>query len=90
MTEPTDIRRRRLYFRSWHRGTREADLVLGSFADAHLAQFDDSELDCYEALLDCVENDLLDWILGREPPPPEHDNDVTRMLLAFRYKPRPT
>lgn len=90
MTETTDIRRRRLYFRSWHRGTREADLVLGSFAEAHLAQFDDGQLDRYEALLDCVENDLLDWILGRETPPAEYDNDVTRLLLSYKYRPRPT
>lgn len=90
MPEFTDIRRRRLYFRSWHRGTREADLVLGSFAEEHLAQFDDAQLDRYEALLECVENDLLDWILGRTAPPPEHDNDVTRLLLSFEYKPRPT
>lgn len=90
MPESTDIRRRRLYFRSWHRGTREADLVLGSFAEEHLARFDDSQLDRYEALLDCAETDLLDWILGREPPPPEHDHDVTRLLLAFKYAPRPT
>jgi antitoxin CptB len=90
MTEFTDIRRRRLYFRSWHRGTREADLVLGSFAEEHLAQFDDGQLSRYEALLECVENDLLDWILGREPPPPEYDNDVTRLLRSFKYKPRPT
>ncbi len=90
MTEFTDIRRRRLYFRSWHRGTREADLVLGSFAEAHLAGFDDGQLARYEALLECPEPDLLDWISGREKPPREYDHDVTRLLLSFKYKPRPT
>jgi antitoxin CptB len=34
--------------------------------------------------------DLFDWITGRAPPPPECDHDVTRLLLAFRYTPRPT
>ena len=38
---PGDIRRKRLLFRSWHRGTREADLILGSFAEAYLAGFDE-------------------------------------------------
>jgi len=90
MTEFTDIRRRRLYYRSWHRGTREADLVLGSFAEGHLAQFDDDQLSRYEALLECPEPDLLDWISGREPPPPEYDHDVIRLILAFKYRPRPT
>src|SRR5262249_44744828 len=39
MTDPLEIQRRRLRFRSWHRGTREADLILGRFADTHLAGF---------------------------------------------------
>ena len=83
----SDIRRKRLLFRSWHRGTREADLILGSFAEANLAGFDDSRLDRYEALLECPDADLFDWITGRAEPPPECDTDVTRLLLAFRYRP---
>jgi antitoxin CptB len=90
MTASPDIRRKRLLFRSWHRGTREADLILGSFAEANLAAFDDTRLDRYEALLECPDADLFDWIIGRAAPPPEYDTDVTRLLLAFRYRPRAT
>ena len=90
MTDSPDIRRKRLLFRSWHRGTREADLILGSFAEANLGHFDDTGLDRYEALLDCPDADLFDWITGRAPPPLEYDTDVTRLLLAFRFDPRPT
>jgi len=90
MALPLDPRRKRLLFRSWHRGTREADLILGSFAEACLAGFDDAQLARYEALLECPDADLYDWIAGRAPPSPDHDNDVTRMLLSFRYRPRPT
>jgi antitoxin CptB len=89
MSSPdTEIRRKRLRFRSWHRGTREADLLLGSFADANLGEFDGAMLDRYEALLECPDADLFDWISGRSAPPPEHDSDVTRLLLAFRHDPR--
>ena len=83
-----DIRRKRLLFRSWHRGTREADLLLGSFAEANLGLFDDRQLDHYEKLLECPDADLFDWIGGRCEPPPECDTAVTRLLLAFRYDPR--
>ena len=82
-----DIRRKRLLFRSWHRGTREADLLLGSFAEANLSDFDDRQLDQYERLLECPDADLFDWIGGRTMPPPEYDTVVTRLLLAFRYDP---
>ena len=84
------IRRKRLLFRSWHRGTREADLILGSFAEAHLGGFDSARLDAYEALLDCPDADLFDWIIGRAVPPPAFDHDVTRLLRAFHYSPPAT
>lgn len=82
-----DIRRKRLLFRAWHRGTREADLVLGSFAAAHLGGFDESQLDAFEALLECPDADLFDWLTGRTAPPSEHDGVVTRLLLSFRHDP---
>jgi antitoxin CptB len=90
LTGSSDIRRKRLLYRSWHRGTREADLLLGGFAEANLAGFDEVRLDRYEALLECPDADLFDWIAGRAAPAPEHDHDVTRLLLAFRYRPNPT
>ena len=90
MTDLPDTRRKRLLFRSWHRGTREADLILGSFAELHLAAFDEVQLDRYETLLQQPDPDIFDWLAGRCAPPPECDHDVTRMLLAFRYTPRPT
>jgi antitoxin CptB len=85
-----DIRRKRLIYRAWHRGTREADLILGSFAEAHLAGFGEAQLDRFEALLEMPDAELFDWINRRTLPPPEYDNDVTRLLLAFRYTPRLT
>jgi antitoxin CptB len=88
--DPTDIRRKRLLFRAWHRGTREADLILGSFAEKHLRGFDDRDLDDFAALLEVTDADLFDWISGRARPPPEHDTDVTRLLLAFQYRPPTT
>ena len=87
MNSPIDLRRKQLRFRSWHRGTREADLLLGNFADTHIAGFDAAQLDRYAALLDCPDADLFDWIAGRTEPPAVHENDVTRLLLAFRYTP---
>jgi antitoxin CptB len=90
VTSPSDIRRKRLLFRSWHRGTRESDLILGRFADANLAAFDEAQLDLYEALLDCADADIFDWVAGRAVPPPEQDHDVTRLLLAYSKTPPAT
>lgn len=79
----TEIRRKRLLYRSWHRGTRESDLILGRFAAAHLAGFDEGQLDRWEALLECLDADLYDWVAGGAAPPAAHDHDVLRLLLAF-------
>ncbi|AWK86894.1 succinate dehydrogenase assembly factor 2 [Azospirillum thermophilum] len=86
--ESVETRRKRLRFRSWHRGTREMDLLMGSFADAHIGSFDHPQLDRFEALLELGDPDLYDWMNGRAPVPAEHDSDVMRLLMDFRYTPR--
>ena len=78
-----DVHRARLLFRSWHRGTQESDLLLGSFADHCLAGFDAGQLERFEALLDCSDPDLFEWILGDGPAPAEHDRDVLHLLRAY-------
>lgn len=77
-------RRKRLKFRSWHRGTKELDLLLGPFADACLDAFDATLLAEYEALLEQPEPDLYDWIMGRATPPPSVRSSVLDRLIA-RY-----
>jgi antitoxin CptB len=88
MTLTDDERRKRLLFRSWHRGTKEADLLLGSFAEANLARFSPADIACYEELLDQEDADLWDWMTGHAEPPVELDTDVMRSLRAFRYAAR--
>ena len=78
-----DARRRRLLFRSWHRGTREADLIMGRFADVHIEGFSDAELDQYEHLLEALETDLLSWVKGVAEVPPDHDTEMFRRVRDF-------
>jgi len=78
-----EVRSRRLLFRSWHRGTQESDLILGSFAKIHLPDFDSAQLAQFEALLDCTDPELFDWIVGGHAPPVQHDHDVLRLLRNF-------
>lgn len=61
--------RKRLKFRSWHRGTREMDLLLGRFADRHLDAFDAGLLTAYAALLEESDPDIYDWVCGRDLAP---------------------
>jgi antitoxin CptB len=75
-----------LLFRSWHRGTREADLIMGRFADAHIHTLSAPELDEYEHLLGALETDLLAWLTGQCAVPAEHDTAMLRRLRDFHIK----
>ena len=88
MSESIEIRRKRLSFRSWHRGTREMDLLLGAFADAHLEDLSEHQLARLEALLELADPDLFAWIQGREAVPSAYDNDVMKLMQNFKFRPR--
>jgi antitoxin CptB len=75
-----DERRRRLLFRAWHRGMREVDLITGRFADAHIASLTEAEVDEFERLMDVPEPELLAWVMGAEPTPPQFDTALFRRM----------
>ena len=79
-----EIRLNRIRFRAWRRGFREADLILGPFADAHVATMSADELDRFEALMDQSDHDIFGWIMGALAVPPEFDDDILARLRAFR------
>jgi antitoxin CptB len=80
-----DARRRKLLFRSWHRGTREADLIMGRFADLHIGKLSEAELDQYEHLLNALETELLAWLTGAIAAPAEHDTPMLRRVRDFHF-----
>ena len=78
-----DARQRRIRFRSWHRGMREMDLILGRFADAQIGNLSESELDDYESLLEAQDRDVLSWLTGEAEIPSLYDTPVLRKIRAF-------
>jgi antitoxin CptB len=78
-----DIRLKRIRMRAWRRGFREADLIMGPFADEVCPTLTSQQLDAFEALLNAPDQDVYGWIIGRQDIPPEHDTDVMAMLKAF-------
>ena len=81
--EELDVRRRRLRFRAWHRGTREMDLLLGRFADAEMARLDEHDIGVFEALIEVPDPDLYNWITGAEETPALYDTPLLRRLRDF-------
>ncbi len=62
---------------------REMDLIMGRFADAHIATLTDAELDEFERLLDVPDQDLLAWVTGESRRRREYDTPLFRRLRAF-------
>lgn len=67
--ETAEARLKRMSMRSWRRGTKEMDLVLGPYADANLAAMPPPQLDLYDQLLEENDQDLWPWVLGQQPAP---------------------
>jgi antitoxin CptB len=78
-----EIDRKRLKFRSWHRGTREMDLLLGRFADDRLGAFDRDALQAYAALLEQPDPDIYDWVSGRGQCPDGELRPIVAALTEF-------
>ena len=77
------VRRKRLLFRSWHRGMREMDMLLGRFAERHIDTFSDRQLALFEAILEEVDPEIYGWLSGRIPVPAGMQSDVMRLLKNF-------
>lgn len=72
MSETAEARLKRMRMRSWRRGTKEMDLILGPFADARLAEMTEDELALFDALLEEADQDLYPWVSGQLPCPPQY------------------
>ena len=74
----------RICFRAWRRGFREADLVLGPFADRIGPTLSEVELADFEALLaQDDDHELYAWIIESQPTPAEYETGVMGKIRAF-------
>jgi antitoxin CptB len=79
-----DDRRKRLIYRARHRGTKEADVIVGGYFTEVAATLTEAQLTEAEALLEENDLDLLDWIMGRLPVPRRWQGTLFDDLLAQR------
>ena len=91
MTDPSvsgpsfDQRLARAKFRAWHRGTREADYMIGGFHDRYHADWGEAELAWFEALLDEDDVDVMAWALGTQAPPAHLVGDLLALMQKLDY-----
>jgi antitoxin CptB len=83
MIDPARLRR--LQFRAWHRGTREADYMIGGFFDRYSAEWNEAECAWFEALLDEEDHDVLAWALGTEAVPDAYAGELMAAMQRLDY-----
>ncbi len=74
---------KKLIYNSWHRGVREADLILGPFAAIYVPEFSPLNLELFEAILELPDSDILSWAYKQKEVPEEFNNDVMQMIINF-------
>ena len=78
-------RLKKLRFRAWHRGTREADMIIGGFIDRNGEDFSAEEMDLFEALLEEQDLDILNWVTGKTPVPKAFDGPLMGAMQKLDY-----
>jgi antitoxin CptB len=80
-----ETRLRRLRYRAWHRGTKEADLMIGGFYDRFSAEWDEGEIAWFETLLEEQDVDIMAWALGTQPVPGPFAGEMMSRLKQLDY-----
>lgn len=80
-------RLKRLRFRAWHRGTKEADLLIGGFYDHYAGSWNEEEVALFETLLEEQDVDIMAWALGTAEPPARYAGTVMQALRRADYIP---
>ena len=80
-----DLRLKRLRFRAWHRGTKEADLLVGGFFDRHAAGWDADAIAWFEALIEEQDVDIMAWAMGAAPVPERWQGEMMTALKRLDY-----
>jgi antitoxin CptB len=80
-------RLKRLRFRAWHRGVKEADLLIGGFFDAHAQRWSDAEIDLFEEMLEEQDVDIMAWAMGTAAVPERYEGTIMSALKILNYVP---
>jgi len=80
-----DARLRRMGFRAWHRGTREADYMIGGYFDRDSSDWNEDQLVWFEELLEHDDVDIMAWAIGTLPVPEELDGPMMARMQKLDY-----
>ena len=73
----------KLIYRSWHRGTKELDLILGNFIQDNISDMKETEIKVYEDLLASEDPEIYNWIVKSENPPNQQLDNLIKKIRSY-------
>ncbi|MGK2286141.1 succinate dehydrogenase assembly factor 2 [Pedomonas sp. V897] len=87
MSSDLESRKRRLLFRASHRGTKEADIMIGSFVERNIATMSEADVAWFERFLEENDVDIMAWMIGRQEPPAHYHGPIMDAMRRLDYLP---
>ena len=82
-----ESRLRRLHFRAWHRGTKEADLLIGGFFDTYGRTWTEEQVSWFETLIEEQDVDIMAWAIGTASVPERYEGEMMNAMRQLDYIP---
>ncbi len=73
--------KKKIIFKASHRGSKEMDILLGNFIKKYIELFNENELGLFNDILECDDDDIYQWIIGKKEIPNQHSNRVFSLLI---------
>tara|TARA_B110000014_G_scaffold258921_1_gene245815 strand:- start:178 stop:441 length:264 start_codon:yes stop_codon:yes gene_type:complete len=73
--------KKKIIYKASHRGSKEMDILLGNFINKYIELFNENELNIFDSILDCDDEDIYQWILGKKDIPTRYENRVFSLLI---------
>ena len=83
----SDDELKRLHWRAHHRGTREADMMIGGFFDRHCAGWSGPDRELFGELLNEQDVDIMAWAIGTQPVPARFEGELMQAMRQLDYLP---
>ena len=82
---PSDLDLKRLHWRAHHRGTKEADMLVGGFFDAHHEHWGAEDRAMFKAMLEEQDVDIMAWAHGTAAVPERFEGPMAGALKKLDY-----
>ena len=73
--------KKKIIFKASHRGSKEMDILLGNFIKKYIELFNENELGLFNDILECDDDDIYQWIIGKKEIPSQYSNRVFSLLI---------